>query len=357
MSEDESKGTPGGSEPESPESGPPAPEASTDPAPAAAGTVEPSAEPTEPSAGPAEATDPTAAEATEAPPPRRSTGRIVAAVVVAVLVVAAAVGFLLTRNQGTALALSYAPGQTSRFHFATHEDLTLSSGGQSFPVDATVSADMQLRVLSVDSNGTATVRITYSNATATVSGRTQSTTIPPVTAKMTSNGQMTTTSGAPIAGGQLGGPFTGGSSQLSAILPSGSVRVGDTWSKSLSTTIFGSPVTISVHGTFLRKENVGDVDAAVIRTTTTAPMDYTVKLADYAGLFGLKSSQVPPGAEMAFSGHTSGTATTWIDTGQKKMVKTSTTEFVDATATLSGIPGGTGALGIKGTVSLTLTPA
>jgi hypothetical protein len=281
---------------------------------------------------------------------------MVAALVVVVVVIAAAVGFFLTRDQGTALALSFTQGQTATYHFAMHEHITLSSGGQSFPVDASVSADMQLRVLSVDSSGTATVRITYSNASATIGGRTQPTTIPPITAKMTSDGQMTTTAGAPIAGSQLGGPFTGGSSQLAAILPAGSVRVGDTWTKNVSMTLFGSPVTVSTHGAFLRREDVSGVDAVVVRTTTTAPMNYTVKLSDYAGLFGLKGSQVPPGAEMAFSGHSTGTATTWIDADQKKMLKSSTTAVVDATANVTGIPGGNASIGIKGTIALSLAP-
>jgi len=289
---------------------------------------------------------------TEATPPphRRSTGRVVLAVVVAVLVVVACVGFFLTRNQGTAIALSFTPGQSTTYHFGLHEDIVLSSGGQSFPVDATVSSDMQLRVVSVDSSGTATIRITYSNTTATVGGQTQSTTIPPVTAKLTSNGQMTTTGGAPIAGGTLGGPFTGGSDQLSAILPPGSVHVGDTWTKAV-------PLTLFVHGTFLRTENLGGTNAAVVRTTETTPMNYTVKLADYAGMFGLESGQVPASAEMAFSGHSAGTTTTWIDTAQKKLLKTSANVAIDATATVSGIPGGTGALGVKGTVSFTMSPA
>jgi len=282
---------------------------------------------------------------------------MVGAVVVAILVVVAGVGFFLTRDQGTAIALSFSKGQSAGYHFDLHESLALSSGGQSFPVDATVSTDMQLRVLSVDSSGTATVRITYSNTTATVGGRTQPTTIPPVTAKITANGQMTTAGGAPIAGGQLGGPFTGGSSQLSAILPPGVVHVGDTWTKSISTSLFGSPVTISTHGTFLRTETVGGTKTAVVRTTETTPMNYTVKLADYAGLFGLKSSQVSPAAVMAFSGHSAGTTTTWIDTDQKKLVKTSANVLIDATATVSGLPGGGGALGIKGTVSFTMSPA
>jgi len=294
--------------------------------------------------------------AAETPAPHRSTRQIVAAVVVAVAVVAAATVFFLTRNQSTAIALSFSPGQTTAYHFTVQEKLTLSSGGQAFPVDATVSADAQFRVLHVDSTGTATVRITYSNVTATVGGRTQSTTIPPVTARMTRDGQMTTTGGAPIAGGQLGGPFTGGSNQLSAILPSDAVRVGDTWTKKIPVTLFGSPVTLTEHGTFLRTESVGGTDAAVVRTTQTAPMNYTVKLADYAGLFGLQSSQVPPGAKMVFSGTSAGQTTTWVDTDQKKLLKTTATVTIDATIDLTGVPGGNQTIGVKGTVSVSLAP-
>lgn len=158
-----------------------------------------------------------------------------------------------------------------------------------------MTGDATWRVTSVDSDGTATIQQTFSNAQVTANGQTLTKDLPTTTFRLTSDGRMLSSNGQTIFSGAPGQQFMGGASQVSAILPSGSVQPGDTWSKHQSLTIFGNPISFDAHATYVKNDEVSGTNAAVVRTTDTVPMHFTIDLSQVASTFGLTAAQIRPG--------------------------------------------------------------
>ena len=183
-------------------------------------------------------------------------------------------------------------GQQVSWHMTMDENLTMSFGAQSIPLQARMSAALTWHVASVDGNGTATIEMRFDHASVEANGQTRSLDLPTSTFRLTSDGRMLTSTGATLFSGAPGGQFMGGGSQVSAILPDHPVAPGDTWSKHQSMTLFGNPVSFDSKATFLRTEQFKGVAASVVRTTDSVPMTLSLNLADFAGTFGFTQDQV-----------------------------------------------------------------
>jgi hypothetical protein len=280
---------------------------------------------------------------------------VIATVVAVVVVVAGALVFVTTRGSGTALALSYSEGQQVSWKMSLGENLTMTVNGQTVPLKASMSGDAAWRVTTVDQHGTATIEQSFTNVQVTANGQTLTTDLPTTTFRLTTDGRMLSSTGATIFSGAPGQQFMGGASQVSALLPTGSVQPGDAWSKHESLTILGSNVSFDAHATYVKDEQLGGTTAAVIRTTDTVPMRLTIDLAQVAGTFGLSAAQVPPGAKAAYDLSVAGVTTSWVDTDAKRLLKTSGAATVDGTFAITGFPGvPTTPFGVKGTVALTM---
>lgn len=277
------------------------------------------------------------------------------------MLVGATVSFLLLRSSDNALALGFSPGQTIRYRLTISMDAKLSIGLQRAPIVATTSADAEWRVLSVDPSGTATVVMSISNATVTSNGSSQA--LPPQrsTFQLTSDGRLLSPSGVTLFSGGPAGGALGETSQLSALLPpDGSATPGDTWTKQISQSFFGTDLTFTQEGSYLRNERIGSTDAAVIEARATIPMDFSIKASDLVGLIqsGASSPATPTGASLVYSGQVAVDTTSWIDTGVKQILKTSGRArfsigvLVTGNAT-AGVPPGT-SLDLSGSYSMTI---
>jgi predicted secreted protein len=297
-------------------------------------------------------------EEPEAPQPvRRSRGRVIATVVAAVVLVAGVLVFVTTRGSGTALALSYAPGQQMTWKMSLDENLTMTVGSQTIPIKASMTGDATWRVTSVDSDGTATIQQSFSNAQVTANGQTLTTDLPTTTFRLTSDGRMLSSNGQTIFSGAPGQQFMGGAGQVSAILPSGSVQPGDSWSKHQSLTILGTPISFDEHATYVKDDEVSGTKAAVVRTTDTVPMHVTIDLSQVASTLGLTAAQVPAGAKVQYDLSVAGVTTSWVDVGAKHLLKTTGTAAVDGTFRIIDFPGVPDTpFAMKGTVALSMQP-
>ena len=291
--------------------------------------------------------------------PRR---RKLAAIVGVAALLAGGLGFLLLRPGGTALAFSFSKGRTTHFHMTMTMSGSIDAGSQgSFPIDSEISTDAQWDVLSVDEIGTATVEQSFSNTKLTANGQeVAGPGLPTGTFRMTTDGRLLSTTGQTLFGGGAQAPAQIGGDRLSAVLPDGAVRPGSTWSKSVTQTIWGTDLTYSIEGSYVRDEQVGSVRAAVVRTKGKIPMDFTVKLSDIADLIGLPQDTLPADATITYAGETTSDTTTWIDPDAEALLKTMGHSEFSIGVTAEGLPEGSlppGGFTMKGTMSLTLEVA
>jgi hypothetical protein len=229
---------------------------------------------------------------------------------------------------------------------------------QSVPLTFSASSDVQWRVVSVDPAGTATVNVAVSNLTVSSNGQSQAVPSPPaVTVHVTRDGRIVSTSGLTISSGSGQFPGLNGNDQISTLLPDHAVNPGDSWSKSVTRTIFGSTVTFRTSGSYLRNERVGTVDAAVIQTKQTMPVRLTLTGTDLASFLPGLSGVIPAHAKVTYSGQVAGTGTTWIDPAAKRLLKSQVESRFSFEIAITGVSSaaGLGSFRMSGTESTTFT--
>jgi hypothetical protein len=300
----------------------------------------------------------TLAEPTRSPRPRLAIGAALVAVAVVIAVIASMVIGGPGGRGATALALSFQQGQTQRAHMTMDMKATVETAGRSQPIDVSMSTDVEWRTTGVDASGTATIEETFSNPHVGVNGSTTTTTLPSITLRITRDGSVVSSSGSVIASGMSGGPTQLGADNLSAILPDAVVSPGDTWTKTVDPTIFGQTIHYTASGRYLRDEQMGGVDAAVVETTSSIPVDLTLKVADVAAAMGLPATGLPPEASLTYAGHVTTSATSWIDASAKRLLKTEATSRYSMAVKVKGFPANplpSNGLTMSGTISLSLT--
>jgi hypothetical protein len=267
--------------------------------------------------------------------------------------------------QAKSLSLAFHSGDTYKYSFHSTTQQTIGAGGISLPTDIEMTAGETVKVNSVDSTGMADLTLTLNNLAikSTTGGVTNTTTgIPDTTTdiKVAADGRVVSVDGSPLAAGN---PFlafsgVGGGFFVTAVLPSNTVKPGDTWSKDYDQANPGG--TGSIHVTskskYLRDESLNGVNAAVVETTSNGAIDINIGAPAAAGA-------TPIGfGGMSIKGTLTSDVTAWIDPNGHRVLKTHSTESNDGTMTMnmsssSALPGLTGPMTIKGTGTTDLTPA
>ncbi len=265
--------------------------------------------------------------------------------------------------QAQTLSLGYHSGDTFKYSFHSTTKQTIVASGVSLPADVDISANEAVKVVSVDSAGSADIALTLGNFAikSTTGGVSNTTTgIPDMTVdlKVGADGRILSLNGNQFAAGNPFLAFSGmgGGLFVISVLPSNAVKPGDTWSKDYDQANPGGngSVHLTTHSTYLRNETLNGVNAAVVETTSSGSIDITL---------GPAGGAAPSGA---FGGSIKGTmtsdVTTWLDPGGHRILKTHSAETNDGTMTFSGpsttaIPGMSGPITIKGTGTTDLTPA
>jgi hypothetical protein len=268
------------------------------------------------------------------------------------------------------LALAYRAGDTYTYALHLTSNMNLDAQTVVQPINLDLTGKETVTVRSVDASGAADLSITVSNlAVKTVSGTVTNTTtgstVPAVEMKVAADGRILSLNGTSFGAGGL--PQFGGlgGSFISAVLPDGSVKPGDTWSKNYDQ---ANPVGIgSVHVTtkskYLRNESVKGVSAAVVETTSTATIDITIDLSKMVGAqTGVPTLPDSAVRSMIIKGATDSDVTTWVDPGGHRVVKSHMTANTNTTLTVNltssaPIPGLTGPISIRGAETMDLTPA
>jgi len=290
----------------------------------------------------------------EAPPRRRKTGLIVGAIVVALALLGGLIAFnAIGGDKGSAsaqpLALVFTQGQTETYTIHMTMDGKMDAGemlGGSQPIVMDVSEKVTWEVASVDADGVATVNVTVDEMTGTLNGIAipdAAPSTPSVQMQIAPDGRILSAGGMSFAD-QTGGAGFPGMGQMTPLLPDGPVQPGDTWTKDFSQDVpFGEgTIEFTSTSTLERYEDVDGVNAAVVTTEYTVPMDFTIdfgKLLDaMAGTEGMPTGATGlAGAQIAYGGSGKIHQTAWVDPEEKQMLKMTSTGSFDMTMAFTGL--------------------
>ena len=293
-------------------------------------------------------------------PPRRR-GLLAGAVALAVVLVAGAVAIVLTQGGGSAeaqpLALRFVEGQTETYDIAMTLDARVSSDMSDFPGEIPLDVEMTevvtWEVVSVDDQGLATIEVSVTELSGSVSGfeiPTETADVPPTQIVIAPDGRIVSIDGMPIGGlGEMPGVGFPGTNQLTPLLPDEGTAVapGDTWTKELSQQMpFGEgAVELTATSRYDRNEDVNGREAAVIVTEMTIPFDLSFDLEDLAafgrelGATGPTGMDVMGDATVSASGSATITQTSYVDLEAMELLRTESSGDVDVEMALGGMAG------------------
>jgi hypothetical protein len=274
--------------------------------------------------------------------------------------------------QAHSISLAYKAGNTYKYSLHMGLKYTVGAQGTSIPVDLDLSAKEAVTVKSVDSSGTADLSVDVSGVSMKMSvngttNTTTTTTTSTVEMKIASDGHIVSINGSAFGSSSLPGASGSQGGLVSAILPDGPVKPGDTWTKTFEEpNPFGvGSVQVTSKNKYLRDEKVGSAGTAVVESKITANLNMTI---DGSSMGGSGTSLLPStggaGGVQGISivGTSTSDVTSWIDTSARRVAKTHSTGSVDGTVTVNmsaGVttPGLSGPITFKGTQTLDLTPA
>jgi hypothetical protein len=296
------------------------------------------------SAGAAGPDSPLEETPSEPAPPRRPVGRVVVAIGVVVALAAGAVAFLLTRGGGVALAMQFREGQAYRYRLTMTFDGEVDLGTEiqdfQFEMEETFSLDVE----SIDEEGIATVRMTIEDLSASADGDTVPTPDEDLEFRLriAPDGRILESGGLGFATGPNTGPGFPGLDQFAPLLPDGSVSPGDSWTTEFEQAVpfFDEPLRFEATSEFLRNETVGAVEAAVIRTRTTIPLDFSLDVREVLAAIGEDDSDLPESSDpvLVYGGKVVLVQTNWFDPEKGEILESSTDATVDMNLRIEGVP-------------------
>lgn len=306
---------------------------------------------------------------TESAPPRRGLGPRIGAIAVVLALLAGALVVVLTRGGASAeaqpLALRFTQGQSETY--AIHQTMKGEISADLFgemPLDMDVTQVLSWTVTSVDAEGNATVEISISEMSGSVNGievPAAATEMPPLEVVIAPDGRIVSAGGLALGGaGQTQGFGFPGMDQLTPILPDEgeAVAPGDTWEKHFSQDFpYGEgTIEFTSTSTYDRNETVNGVEAAVIVTQMSVPMDFTMdfqelldSLGEDLGAAGATGVDALADATISYSGQGDISQTSFVDLDAKTLLRTESTGDFDITMEFSGLAGFEGAMSFTGT--------
>jgi hypothetical protein len=316
------------------------------------------------------------------PAPAHRPSRLVAVVAGALAVVLVVTGLVLFRGGGRAeavpLALAFTEGEseTYRISQSIEGDLALGGFGGEIPEGFSgmhlvldMSQTVTWDVLSVDEDGVATISVTTSDASASFNGieaPSSELVSPPTEMRVAPDGRILSIDDVSFAGLEQGGlPGQGampGMDQLTPLLPEDGAPVapGDTWDTSYSQDFpFGEgSIDFDVHSTYLRNQEVGGADAAVIRSTVAVPFDLSFRMKDLAEVFQEQGGSLSEKdlsdlrhATMTIDGALEFDMTSFVDFAAQKLLRSESAGAFDFTMEFAGFPDFEGTMSFDGTFS------
>jgi len=320
-------------------------------------------------------------------------GRNAICVAAAVILAACGAHAQSQNPQQVRLALSLAPGTTYRYTVHTSGSMKSAQPGMAMTMSMDISMRQTYEVLSVDPAGVATVKVTVDQ----LAGKLGTTSlpipgsIPAFTVQIAKDGTVNGLGEDQLGSMQAGLPFAnpGPLGGIVPVLPAGSVKPGDHWTKetNIPGPSGGSAGQITWDNQLLRFESLNGERVAVIESRFKAPMDTSLDANQIAQAEasaspppgmptpppgfspppGASGLSLPPGFNpvVHLQGTTTGTMTSWVAVSTGRLVKASGTSSSTMSESVQGLPSpapgafglGTGSSQMTETQSIAVSPA
>lgn len=276
--------------------------------------------------------------------------RIMLAILLVLALVAASLAYLFLRpgSSGSAVAMSmgFAEGQRHTYKLNLAINGSIVASGQTVPIAEHVTETMTWKVKKVGSNGVATVDASVRHVTVSVNGKTVK--VPAMshlTFQVGQDGQMISGDAMALtSGSSSSGTSVPGLDQFTPLLPDHSVKPGDSWSKTFDQpNPFG---TGSIHYTtqtsYVDNEPMQGVNAAVLHSSSTIPLDMTIDLRKMLDAVGSSGASHLNGSNPKFTykGTVTLDQTSWFDASQNRLLATQANGRFDLDLSVSGLPAG-----------------
>jgi len=274
-----------------------------------------------------------------------------------VVVLAAAAGayfFLNRRSSSGGASFALALSRDATYGYAVHLGMrgTISAQGQQMPFNMQMDQSISWRVLSTDSDGTATIAVSVNTTSAQFNGQ-PAPTIPGQTTRIrvAKDGRILS-AGFEISGFGSNsdlGSLVPGSDQFMPLLPDHPVDVGDDWTKKFDQQLpFGmGRLRYKAQSSLLRYEVVDGKRMAVIFSTLSLPLDMSIDLKKVMAASGNSSGQLSlsggSNPKMKFGGSMSMQQTAWFDQDRGELYRTSGNATFDMAIEFKDFPQQAGA--------------
>jgi hypothetical protein len=216
----------------------------------------------------------------------------------------------------------------------TIDGITQVSGSPNTTFRGDVKGTLTIKILSVDAKGVATAELKQQIESGSVNGLNLPRQEPQVE-------QVQIGTDGHLSGGNLGAGAdpngeVPGSDQFMAILPDGKVRPGDTWTKDFDRPNGLGSGNIRYHSssTLARYETLNGIEAAVVQTDATAPLDIVF---DLGKLTSGQPSPYPAGSTLLYKGKVQSNSTSWVDPRNHNLLKTDEKGDFDFAYTFYGV--------------------
>jgi hypothetical protein len=242
------------------------------------------------------------------------------------------------------LRLALEEGDLFRYRMGMTMDGRVSAGLVNEPIRVTTSSLAEWRVVEVDAAGAATIEVRTRVESATANGR-------PVAPAAVAGEETATMRVAPDGriltaeaglASQPGAPApVPGVSQLFPTFPPNAVAPGDRWRAAYTQRFLeeGPGVRVVTRSEFERYEEIQGVEAAVIRSAVSVPLDVSVPFEDLQEASG--GGTVDPGlagASTRFHGSAEMEARTWFDPTRGIQVRSEIEGAVDIRLAIRDLP-------------------
>lgn len=272
---------------------------------------------------------------------------MIVAAATAVVVVAGALWYVLLRPSGpngpaVALAMSFPKGSDVRYRVSATMDGTVSALGRSIDLAVSTGGRLQLHAVSVDTQGTTTVRVSASHVRTSANGKVVRVRNQRSIVRITSDGRIL--GGASLLPSSRATIDVPGSGALTP-LPDHPVRVGEEWTNDMAVP-FPLGGAHEVHYTstsrLVRYATIAGVRSAVIVTEGEASLDHVeARVSDLLAATG-NAEHLPAGVDPTVEIDLSLQVyqTSWLDEHNDLLVKSSGSGNVELTVHFEDPPAG-----------------
>jgi hypothetical protein len=228
------------------------------------------------------------------------------------------------------LALSFREEQTDVYLLDVSMKATMKAQGSIVPTRLDFQQRLSGRVLSVDRDGVASVRMTVKTLSATADAQPVPPNALPVcrtTLRIARDGRILGSSGLPPGSYPSGLAPIPSFDQLTPLLPDQPVAIGDSWSKSYEQAwpLGDGSLRVDSASRLVGHQQVGGMETAVIETTWTMPLDLSVDMTKIAKAVGESDLGFPSDrdAKLLYAGELRFNETSWFNPADGRLVRSS----------------------------------